>query len=149
MGEDLLLQRKETLKKLVHDPAYVPMKTKEIAMLLDIPREQRMELQEVLDILVAEGAVGLSKKGKYGKPEIFSVTGLFSGHPKGFGFVTVEGMEQDVFIPAEKTKDALHGDRVQLVRQYPEWDFQVRFPARGHGRLLWYCTRHGLFYQNI
>jgi len=41
------------------------------------------------------------------------------------------------------------GDRVQLVRQYPEWDFQVRFPARGHGRLLWYCTRHGLFYQNI
>ncbi len=68
MGEDLLLQRKETLKKLVHDPAYVPMKTKEIAMLLDIPREQRMELQEVLDILVAEGAVGLSKKGKYGKP---------------------------------------------------------------------------------
>ena len=130
MGEDLLLQRKETLKKLVHDPAYVPMKTKEIAMLLDIPREQRMELQEVLDILVAEGAVGLSKKGKYGKPEIFSVTGLFSGHPKGFGFVTVEGMEQDVFIPAEKTKDALHGDRVQLVIEHE--------PAgrRAEGRIL-------------
>ncbi len=119
MGEDLLLQRKETLKKLVHDPAYVPMKTKEIAMLLDIPREQRMELQEVLDILVAEGAVGLSKKGKYGKPEIFSVTGLFSGHPKGFGFVTVEGMEQDnqklnqdIFIPQGKDMGAVTGHKV-------------------------------------
>ncbi|MDO5351030.1 MAG: ribonuclease R [Lachnospiraceae bacterium] len=103
------------LKKLVHDPAYVPMKAKEIAMLLNIPKEQRAQLQEVLDLLVAEGAVGISKKGKYGRPEIFSVTGIFSGHPKGFGFVTVEGMEQDVFIPAEKTGGALHGDKVQLV----------------------------------
>lgn len=118
MEETILQQRKEMLKKLVHDPAYVPMKTKEIAMLLNIPKEQRGELQEVLDVLVAEGAVGLSKKGKYGKPEIFSVIGLFSGHPKGFGFVTVEGMEQDVFIPAEKTGDALHGDKVQLVIEH-------------------------------
>ncbi len=118
MENDLLLQRKEMLKKLVRDPAYVPMKTKEIAMLLNIPKEQRGELKEVLDMLVAEGAVGISKKGRYGKPEIFSVTGLFSGHPKGFGFVTVEGMEQDVFIPAEKTRDALHGDKVQLVIEH-------------------------------
>lgn len=115
MEENLLNQRKEMLKKLVHDPAYVPMKAKEIAMLLNIPKEQRAQLQEVLDLLVAEGAVGISKKGKYGRPEIFSVTGIFSGHPKGFGFVTVEGMEQDVFIPAEKTGGALHGDKVQLV----------------------------------
>ncbi len=115
MEENLLNQRKEMLKKLVHDPAYVPMKTKEIAMLLNIPREQRGQLQEVLDLLVAEGAIGISKKGKYGRPELFSVTGMFSGHPRGFGFVTVEGMEQDVFIPAEKTGGALHGDKVQLV----------------------------------
>lgn len=115
MEENLLNQRKEMLKKLVHDPAYVPMKTKEIAMLLNIPREQRGQLQEVLDLLVAEGAIGISKKGKYGRPELFSVTGMFSGHPRGFGFVTVEGMEQDVFIPVEKTGGALHGDKVQLV----------------------------------
>ena len=80
MENDLLLQRKEMLKKLVRDPAYVPMKTKEIAMLLNIPKEQCGELKEVLDMLVAEGAVGISKKGRYGKPEIFSVTGLFSGN---------------------------------------------------------------------
>ena len=39
------------------------------------------------------------------------------------------------------------GDRVQLIRQYPEWDLSVRIPARGHGTLLWYCTQHGLFSQ--
>ncbi|MDO5416711.1 MAG: ribonuclease R [Lachnospiraceae bacterium] len=103
------------LGELMRDPAYVPMKVKELAMLLDIPREKRRELQEVLDAMVSDGTIGISKKGKYGKPELFSLSGIFSGHPKGFGFVTVEGMEQDVFIPAEKTNGALHGDKVQLV----------------------------------
>ena len=103
------------LTALFRDPAYVPMKAKEIAALLNIPKGQREELQEVLDILVAEGAAGISKKGKYGKPESFSVNGIFSGHPRGFGFVTVEGMDQDVFIPEEKTRGALNGDRVQIV----------------------------------
>lgn len=41
------------------------------------------------------------------------------------------------------------GDRLQMIRQYPEWDLQTRIPARGHGTLLWYCTEHGLFYQYI
>ena len=103
------------LTALFRDPAYIPMKAKEIAALLNIPKGQREELQEVLDILVAEGTAGISKKGKYGKPESFSVNGIFSGHPRGFGFVTVEGMEQDVFIPEEKTRGALNGDRVQIV----------------------------------
>jgi ribonuclease R len=115
MEENLLKQRKEMLTKLVHDPAYVPMKAKEIASLLDIPKKNQEELSEVLSILVDEGAIGISKKGKYGKPELFSVTGIFTGHPKGFGFVAAEGMEQDIFIPAEKTGGALHGDRVRLT----------------------------------
>ena len=91
------------------------MKAKELAILLNIPKSQREDLMEVLDALVAEGRIGVSKKGKYGKAETFSVNGIFSGHPKGFGFVTVEGMEQDVFIPEDKTGAALHGDRVQIV----------------------------------
>ncbi|MBQ2698925.1 MAG: helix-turn-helix domain-containing protein [Firmicutes bacterium] len=41
----------------------------------------------------------------------------------------------------------VRGDRLQLVKLYPEWDVQVRFPRRGHGRLIWYCNKHGLFYQ--
>ncbi|MFR5732556.1 MAG: hypothetical protein ACLUD2_12040 [Clostridium sp.] len=42
-------------------------------MLLDVPREKRDELKEVLDALVADGKVGLSKRGKYGKPEAFTL----------------------------------------------------------------------------
>ena len=115
MTEELLKQRKEMLVQLVHDKTYVPMKLKELAMLLSVPKEQRDELKEVLDILIAEGKIGISKKGKYGKAEEFALAGIFSGHAKGFGFVTIEGREQDVFIPADKTKGAMDGDKVQIV----------------------------------
>lgn len=115
MTELLLKQRKEGMLALIEDPTYVPMKLKELAMLLDIPKEQRGELQEVMDALVAEGKVGVSKKGKYGKPEIISMVGIFTGNARGFGFVTIEGRDQDVFIPGDKTGGALHGDKVQIV----------------------------------
>ena len=38
------------------------MKAKEIAMLLNIPKAMRGELQEVLDELVSEGKLGISKR---------------------------------------------------------------------------------------
>ena len=41
------------------------------------------------------------------------------------------------------------GDQIQTVKRWPEWDFQLRFPRRGHGFLYWYCSRHGLFRQTI
>ena len=52
MDRELLEQRKQMLTELVHDKAYVPMKAKEIAMLLNIPKAMRGELQEVLDELL-------------------------------------------------------------------------------------------------
>ena len=90
------------------------MKIKEIAILLDVPKDQREDLKEVLDSLLSEGKIGISQRGKYGKPDISSISGVFFGHAKGFGFVAVEGMEQDVFIPEEKTGGALHGDTVLI-----------------------------------
>ncbi len=115
MTEELMKQRKEALLTVIQDPAYVPMKVKELAMLLDVGRERRDELKEVLDALVAEGKISLSKRGKYGKPESSVLAGIFSGNAKGFGFVTVEEHEQDFYIPADKTGDAMHGDRVQIT----------------------------------
>ena len=42
----------------------------------------------------------------------------------------------------------LTGDSLLIRRQYPEWGLQLRMPAV-HGTLLWHCTEHGLFYQNV
>ena len=111
----LLEQRKAMLVSLMNEEAYVPMKLKELAILLNVPKEQREELKQVLNLLLAEGKISVSKKGKFGKAETFALVGVFSGHSRGFGFVAIEGKEEDVFIPADKTGGALHGDKVQIV----------------------------------
>ena len=38
---------------------------------------------------------------------------------------------------------------VMLFRQYPEWGLQITLPSYRAGRLVWYCTEHGLFWQDI
>ncbi|MBQ8815125.1 MAG: ribonuclease R [Lachnospiraceae bacterium] len=115
MEADQMRQRKEMILSLFKDKQYRPMKLKELAMLLEVSREKRGELLEVLDALLAEGKISLSARGKYGPLSQETVTGVFTGNQKGFGFVRVEGREQDVFVPEEFTKGAFHGDTVSLV----------------------------------
>ena len=47
MDQEALEKRKKTIYSLLCDDFYVPMKAKEMAMLLQIPKSQRAELQEV------------------------------------------------------------------------------------------------------
>lgn len=108
-------RRKELIEGFVKDEKYVPMKIKEIAILLGIPREQREDLKEVLDALVSEGKIGLTRRGKYTRAENTAVVGIFTSTRRGFGFVTVEGMEEDIFIPENEIGDAFYGDKVQVV----------------------------------
>ena len=67
MKREGLEEKKKKLYGLFCDRNYVPMKIKELAMLLDIPRERREELREVLDALVADGKIEVNKRGKYRK----------------------------------------------------------------------------------
>ena len=39
------------------------------------------------------------------------------------------------------------GGQMNLMKQYPEWDLQVRLQKRGHGMLYWYASDLGLMYQ--
>lgn len=36
-----------------------------------------------------------------------------------------------------------------IYKQYPEWNLQFTMPLYRSGRLVWYCTKCGLMYQNI
>ena len=69
------------------------------------------------------------------------VTGVFTGHAKGFGFVTVEGMEEDIYIGEEDVHGALHQDTVQ-VRLKPLRDGKrregtiIKILSRGMLRLV-------------
>ena len=39
------------------------------------------------------------------------------------------------------------GDKVELIKQYPEWNLQLRLKKRGHGMLIWSAQDTGLKYQ--
>ena len=62
--EEKLEQRKQRLMQIFRHKDYVPMRIRELAILLDVPKEERADLKEVLDALLAEGKIGLSKRGK-------------------------------------------------------------------------------------
>lgn len=72
--------------------------------------------------------------------------------------LSVEIMENDYYISSHHPMAKEHyisfvalltGDSLILKKQYPEWDLQVRIPGRAHGKLIWYCTEHGLLYQLV
>ncbi len=72
--------------------------------------------------------------------------------------LTVEIIEDDFFVTSNHPMTKTHylafvalltGDGLILCKQYPEWELQTRIPISTTGRLLWYCTQHGLFYQDI
>lgn len=70
----------------------------------------------------------------------------------------VQVVENDFFVSSqhEMTREhyisfvaLLTSDTIMLKKQYPEWNLQVRIPVFAHGRLIWYCNKHGLFYQEV
>jgi len=116
MEKDIFKQRRQMLADIIlNNELYVPMKAKEIAMLLDIPKAKRSELMEVLDSLVADGTIGVSKKGKYMKPENVALVGTFESTSRGFGFVVIPDREDDIFVKANDTMNAFYHDKVKVV----------------------------------
>lgn len=95
---EIFEKRKKMIYDFICDEFYVPMKIKEFAILLQVPKEERGELKKILDSLEAEGKIRVSKKGKYVKGEAKSLVGTYQAHQRGFGFVTVEGEDEDIFI---------------------------------------------------
>lgn len=115
-------KRKKVIYDFICDDFYVPMKAKEIAAVLQVSKEDREALRLVLEALVEEGKITLSKRGKYSKGKPRVLTGTFQANARGFGFVLpdAEG-EEDLFIPEECKNGAFQGDQVEvLVTGYKE-----------------------------
>lgn len=112
--EELFEQRKNAIRDMIYGEEYIPLKFKEMAYLMGVPQKEKKDLKEILEALLADGSVEITAKGKYIKPENQNLTGTFTGHPKGFGFVTVEGEEEDIFIPVEYVNGACHKDIVRV-----------------------------------
>ena len=106
--------RKKRILSVINDKHYKPLKQKELAFLLQVEPEDREEFRQILGELVKEGKVLLTKRGKYQSLSDVTRIGVFCGNQKGFGFVTVEGEEEDYFIPEFAALGAMHGDKVMI-----------------------------------
>ena len=134
-------KRKKVICDLVKDSLYVPMKEKELAMLLQVSKEDREEFKSILQELLAEGKLMLTLKGKYQKSNGSVLTGTFISNAKGFGFVEVEGRTEDLYIPEDKTGGAFHLDIVQVAllpdREGKRQEAQViKIIARGLSQIV-------------
>ena len=119
---DIREKRKKVICDLVNDELYVPMKEKELAMFLQVAKEDRQEFHSILEELLEECKLMITGKGKYMKSNGKVLTGTFISHAKGFGFVEIEGREDDLFIPEDKVHGAFHKDTVQvsLLSEVPD-----------------------------
>lgn len=112
-------RKKEMVLAFLKNRSYRPMRFREMAGLLQVPKEERGELNEILDRLIHEEKIAVDLEGRYIPVSATVAEGIFQATDKGYGFVTVEGEENDWFIPASYTGGAMHGDlvRVAVVRR--------------------------------
>lgn len=77
---------------------------------------------------------------------------------KGNEMLSVEDIGGELYVASdhEMTKEhyisfaAYQSDScLMMSRQYPEWSLQFRMPLFRSGRLVWYCNKCGLLYQEL
>ncbi len=115
MEQEELKNKKQMLLAFMKENTYRPMKLKELAGFFQISKQNREELKQVINCLLAEGMIAVDEKGRYRIEGSEKKKGTFCGTSRGFGFVSIEGMEEDIFIPESETNGALDGDIVQVL----------------------------------
>lgn len=151
-------KQKHFLMDVFKSSAYIPMKKKDLEILLDVEKDKRNEFAAVLQELVNDGQIEITKRGKYqiaentpkfiktkdhrkkkptkaeaaakkqslnevakktNKPNYDNVEpdiiGRFVSHKDGYGFIEVEGQDEDYFVGRDNTGFAMQDDIVAAV----------------------------------
>ncbi|MCR4436924.1 MAG: ribonuclease R [Clostridiales bacterium] len=107
-------ERKERILAFMREAAYKPLLLKELAAVLDVPKEDMGLFRSVMEELEAEGKIFRTHRDRYGVPERMSlIVGRLQGNERGYGFVIPDDPDtKDVFIGADGLNGAMHNDRV-------------------------------------
>ncbi len=127
---------RERILAILASPDYRPLDKSELARALGRKSGVRMALNQVLRDLERSGEIARIRKNRYVLPaEADLVTGTLSIHQNGYGFLITEKPGQpDIFVAAENTGTAMHGDRVvvRITRDQP----YARTKGRQEGRVI-------------
>ncbi|MEN6315870.1 MAG: ribonuclease R [Clostridiaceae bacterium] len=106
-------ERKEKIVGFMTEDAYRPLKLEELAVMLDVPREDRKLLADLLLELEQDGVIYKTNKDKYGLPGKMNLAvGRIQGNERGYGFLIPDNeQDKDIFIPADGMAGAMHNDR--------------------------------------
>lgn len=116
--------QKEKVLGFISQENYIPMKAKEIATLMSVPKEEYSDFVNILKELIAEYKIKINKKGKYALIDTKKYKkGIIRINERGFGFVKIEGEEEEIYISGKHTYNALNEDEV-LVEIIDESDAQ-------------------------
>ena len=107
-------EQEQKILELMKDKDYVPMKAKEIAMIMRVPKKEYRNFLEVLGNLELNFKIQKNRKNRYRLVEKTYYDGIYRKNQKGFGFVRLEHHEDEIYIAKENSLNALNGDRVLI-----------------------------------
>jgi ribonuclease R len=131
-------QLREQILALLRAPNYRPLDNVELGKALGRKSGVRMNLNAVLREMERNGEIARIRKNRYVLPaEADLVTGTLSVHQSGFAFLPREKAgEQDLYISAENTGTAMHGDRVVARITRDERFARAKGRDRAEGRVI-------------
>lgn len=113
LDDELFEQRKKNIIDYINSDNYIPMKRGQIAIMLSVPNEQMPLFDYIINHLISIGLILENKKGKIiGYKALNYNIGTFISTNKGFGFVSVDDDENDIFIPSNLVNGAFNRDKV-------------------------------------
>ena len=131
--------KEELILNFMKDDKYVPMKAKEMASLLSVPKTEYQVFTDILKKLEEDYKIQKNRKSKYSLVDSNRyITGAFRANEKGFGFVKLENSDEEIYISKKHTKNALNGDTVliEILDDYEREDSEKR-----EGRIIKILTR--------
>jgi ribonuclease R len=131
-------QLREQILVLLRAPNYRPLDKVELGKALGRKSGVRMNLNAILRDMERDGEIARIRKNRYVLPaEADLVTGTLSVHQSGFAFLPREKAgEQDLFIAAENTGTAMHGDKVVARITRDERFARAKGRDRAEGRVI-------------
>ena len=102
--------------------------TQELAQNLGLNKAKDFkQFVQTLATMEREQLIEFNRKGKVKLPlQPVLVEGTFRGNERGFGFVSIEGEEEDIYIAKEDTNFAMDGDTVAIDILRPQDVFHDR-----------------------